>query len=195
MFDSLVVAGGYNYNLPLDHIYDFTVLEYPFAFWQLGFPLTTLPKEGVPAKELFQHWVTVSSPDYWVNESEITPFFVQASKELGYYGYDTRPFKGLLAIKNAKGYLEKIFLPKGYKSKFNKKLHRKLSRFIKQGEEKMLFIYGEYDPWSAVMISEPKSENVVVFVEPQGSHRARISTLPEEMREEAKAILKSWLEE
>ena len=33
-----------------------------------------------------------------------------------------------------------------------------------------------------------------LFVDPAGSHRARINTLPDEMRKEAIAILESWLE-
>ena len=38
-------------------------------------------------------------------------------------------------------------------------------------------------------------ENMYLFVEPGGSHRARINTLPEQMKKEAVAILKGWLEE
>lgn len=70
----------------------------------------------------------------------------------------------------------------------------------------MMFIYGEFDPWSAVMPVAPVKneelkkkgkgrENMYLFVEPGGSHRARINTLPEQMKKEAVAILKGWLEE
>jgi hypothetical protein len=53
----------------------------------------------------------------------------------------------------------------------------------------------EFDPWSAVKVNEPKGKNVVLFIEPKGSHRARISTLPPQMREEAVETLKLWLSE
>ena len=33
-----------------------------------------------------------------------------------------------------------------------------------------------------------------LYIEPAGSHRARISTLPEPMKAEAIATLKEWLE-
>jgi hypothetical protein len=33
-----------------------------------------------------------------------------------------------------------------------------------------------------------------LFIDPAGSHRARINTLPDEMRKEAVAILEAWLE-
>ena len=35
----------------------------------------------------------IASPDYFEKWSTTAPFFVQAAKELGYYGYDMTPFK------------------------------------------------------------------------------------------------------
>ncbi len=137
----------------------------------------------------------ISSPDYFINESSTTAFFVQAARELGYYGYDTKPFKGLLSIKNSKGYLNKLFVPADAQFKFDRALYRKLKRFIANTPQRMMFIYGEYDPWSAVKVNEPKSKNIVLFVEPKGSHKARISTLPPQMREKAVETLKMWLSE
>lgn len=192
-FDSLCVARGYKFTLPLSHIYDYTVLEYPFSFWQWGSPILDVPALTSSSNEIFNYWIKMVSPDYYVHESATTSFFVQASRELGYYGYDTKPFKGLLAIKSAKGYLDKIFVPKEAQVKFDKTLYRKLKRFVAKGNSKMMFIYGEFDPWSAVKVSEPKGKNVVLFVEPKGSHRARISTLPSSMREEAVNLLNEWL--
>ena len=195
MFDSLCSAKGYTFTLPLAEIYDYSVLELPFAFWQWGSPIDGIPAPGSPADELFSYWMKISSPDYFVNVTPTTPFFVQAAKELGYYGYDTKPFKGLLTIKSSKGYLDRIFMPQGYKFKFNKSLYRKLKRFIANTSNKIMFIYGEYDPWSAVMVNEPKNENVVLYIDPKGSHRARISTLPEEIKAEAILKLGNWINE
>ncbi len=194
-FDSLCNAKGYKFNIPLNEVYDFSVLEFPFAFWQWGSPIAEVPAPGSSASQIFKYLIKISSPDYFVKESDTSPFFVQAAKELGYYGYDTRPFKGLLAIKSSKGYLDKIFLPGDQNFTFDKALYRKLKRFVRKGEERMMFIYGEFDPWSAVKVIEPKGKNIVLFVEPKGSHRARISTLPQPMRDEALETLKKWLSE
>ena len=142
---------------------------------------------------IFAYWMKISSPDYFVKESPTTSFFIQAAKELGYYGYDTKPFEGLLKIKSSKGYLAKLFLPQDQKFKFSKKLSKKLEKFVATTTSKMIFIYGEYDPWSAVMVNEPKSSNIVVVTDPAGSHRARISTLPEESRQRVVSLLERWL--
>ncbi len=192
-FDSLCLAKGYKFNLPLENIYDYSVLELPFAFWQWGSDISKVPVKGSSVDEIFKYWISISSPDYFIYESDTTPFFVQASRELGYYGYDTKPFKGLLTIKSSKGYLNRIFVPEQAQFKFNRSLYKKLKRFVAKTDSKIMFIYGEYDPWSAVMVNEPKSNNVVFFVEPKGSHRARISTLPQTERERAVNLLKSWI--
>jgi pimeloyl-ACP methyl ester carboxylesterase len=192
-FDSLCEVKKYKFNIPLDEVYDFSVLEFPFAFWQWGSPVAEVPARGSSADVIFKYWMKISSPDYFVSETPVTPFFVQAGRELGYYGYDIKPFKGLLRLKKSKGYLDRIFIPDGAKTKFDKGLYRKLKRFVATTDKKIMFIYGEFDPWSAVMVNEPKKENVVLFIEPKGSHRARISTLPEEMKKEAVDILNNWL--
>ena len=59
-----------------------------------------------------------------------------------------------------------------------------------------MFIYGGIDPWSSVgFMNEQTSGSVVVFVEPQGSHRTRIYSLPEPMKSEARDTLNRWLSE
>jgi hypothetical protein len=192
-FDSLCRANSYRFRLPSEQIYDYSVLELPFAFWQWGSPVTEIPPSGTSSDSLFRYWMKISSPDYFRDSSSSSAFFVQAARELGYYGYDTKPFKGLLKIKNSKGYLEKIFLPEGSEFRFDKGLYRKLKRFIARTDEKMLFIYGEYDPWSAVKVNEPKNSNIVVLVQPGGSHKTRIKALPPQIRIKAEETLEKWL--
>ena len=67
--------------------------------------------------------------------------------------------------------------------KFDKRLGRKIVKFLKQNDPKMIFIYGQNDPWTAAGVTWLKGKkNIHVFVQPGGSHLARISTLPEAMR-------------
>jgi PS-10 peptidase S37. len=135
------------------------VLEFPFALWQWGTNISIIPDlKKATDEELFNTLLKVSGPDYFSEEKDSSPFFVQAAKELGYYGYDTKPFKDLLSIKSSKNYLHHIFLPQSQEKniKFDKYLYKKTAKFLKKTKEaKMLFIYGEYDPWSAVMPVAP----------------------------------------
>jgi hypothetical protein len=85
-------------------------------------------------------------------------------------------------------------LPEGAGNvKFSDKLYKKLSKFLKTTDAKMLFVYGEYDPWSAVRVPDYHKENIKIFIVPGGCHRSRINSMPEEMRKEAVDTLKNWL--
>ncbi len=207
MMEELSAKNSYKYRMPLSAIYDYCVLEFPFAFWQWGYKTDIVPDPATATdKEMFDFLVKTSGPDYFAEGGSTAPFFVQAAKELGYYGYDTKPFKGLLTIKDAEGYLHKIFLPQSQEFKFDKYLYKDIVKFLDTTSSKMVFIYGEFDPWSAVMPVAPvkneslkakgKGRNTMhLFVDPAGSHRARINTLPDSLRNEAISVIKKWLEE
>lgn len=207
MFAELSEKDKLTYKMPLEAVYDYCVLEFPFAFWQWGYSTDIVPDPKTATdKVMFDFLVKTSGPDYFAEGGSSAPFFVQAAKELGYYGYDTKPFKGLLTIKDAEGYLTRLFVPQSQTFTFDKYLYKDIKKFLETTDSKMMFIYGEFDPWSAVMPEAPVKNEALkakgkgrqtmhLFVEPGGSHRARINTLPEEMKQEAIAILKEWLAE
>ena len=192
--DSLCKANGYAFRVPMDEVYDMCALEFSFAFWQWGYPVSDIPGKDAADEEYLTFLDKTSGPDYWQIANPHLPFFVMAAKELGYYGYDVEPFKDLLTIKSAKGYLHRIFLPADAKDiRFCRKLSRKMERFLRQNKCDIIFIYGEYDPWSAVRAGDRHSETNHIFIQPGGSHRARISTFEEPTRSEIKSLISSWL--
>lgn len=207
MLEKYAKEAKMKFKIPFSEVYDYCVLEFPFAFWQWGGNAAKLPDvEKSSDEQLMKALVSISGPDYFSEGKDSSPFYVQAAKELGYYGYDVKPFKGLLTIKSAKGYLHRIMLPQGRQFKFDKYLYKKINGFLKTTDAKMLFIYGEYDPWSSVMPVPPVvneklkkegkgRETMYLFVDPKGSHRARISTLPAAEQKKAIEIVNKWLAE
>ncbi|MGN0048375.1 MAG: S28 family serine protease [Bacteroides sp.] len=196
-FEKYCNEKGYRFNAPIEEILDFCVLEYSFALWQWGTPLTTIPASTADDDAIFAHLLAISEPSYFANGSSEESFFVQAARELGYYGYDTRPFKKYLSITSAKGYLERLMLPAELKGMpFDKTLGRKITKYLKKNDPKMIFIYGENDPWTAAGVTWLKGkQNTHVFIQPGGSHRARIHTMPEATQEEIKSLIRQWLDE
>ena len=194
-FDSLCTANMYTFNLPTEEIFDYCVLEFSFAFWQWGNTISELPNAGSSAHTIFNYFTRIISPSYFMEETSYKPFFVQAGRELGYYGYATEPFTGLLKIEGAEGYLDKIFIPKAGRFEFDNRLYEKVRNFVATTDKKMLFIYGEFDPWSAAMVEDPQNSNIVILTQPGGNHRTRILTLPYEMRERAVSLIGKWLQE
>ena len=169
-------------------------LEFSFAFWQWGYPVATIPGKDASDEEFLAFLDKTSGPDYFSIENPHTSFYIMAAKELGYYGYDCEPFKDLLTIKSAKGYMQRIFLPEDAKDlKFCRRLSRKMDRFLRHNKCDIIFIYGEYDPWSAVRAGDRHSETNHIYIQPAGSHRARISTFDEDTQAEIKSIIAGWL--
>lgn len=196
-FEKYCAEKGYVFRAPLEEIYDYCVLEYSFALWQWGTEVSTIPSVTDTDDEVFRHFLEISEPSYFTKDSPNVSFFVQAARELGYYGYDIKPFEKYLSIKSSKNYLHRLMLPEELGDmKFDKRLGRKIVKFLKQNDPKMIFIYGQNDPWTAAGVTWLKGKkNIHVFVQPGGSHLARISTLPEAMRVRAIAQIEEWISE
>jgi hypothetical protein len=187
---------NFTFRISINAVLDYCVLEYPFALWQWGRMTDQIPTADDDIDKLFEHLMVVSGPSYFAIEGMdgIQSFFVQAARELGYYGYDTKPFKEYLSIRTAKNYLSQIFLPEDLSIKYNKKTAKHVKKFIRKTDAKILFIYGEWDPWSASGFEVPERNNFLKIVKPQGSHSTQIRNLPENQKKQVKRTLEDWLE-
>ena len=196
-FEKYCNEKGLKFRAPVEEIYDYCVLEYSFALWQWGTPVSSIPATTASDDEIFAHLLDISNPDYFIADSPTASFFVQAARELGYYGYDTKPFKKYLSIQSSKDYLHRLMLPEELKDMpFDKTLSKKITKFLKENDPKMIFIYGQNDPWTAAGVTWLKGKkNIHVFVEPGGSHRARIGTLPEEEKKQVMELINEWLKQ
>lgn len=200
MLESHAKVKGYAFRIPLDEIFDLMVLEYPFAFWQWGDDPASVPDCSRPDKvssdELWKSLLSKCEPDYFSRQTPYTPFNVQAMRELGYYGYDCRPFEGLLARRTYESYLRRAMIPEELSYiEFKGDLYERCCTFLREQDIPMMFIYGEWDPWSATRVVLPgEKTNMHVFIQPGGSHRSRVNNMPADMKAEILGILKTWAE-
>lgn len=194
-FEKYCTEKNYSFRAPIEEIYDYSVLEYSFALWQWGTPISSIPATTASDDEIFSHLLAISEPGYFTADSPNASFFVQAARELGYYGYDIQPFKQYLSIQSSEGYLHRLMLPEELKDMpFDKALSKKITKFLKKQDPKMIFIYGQNDPWTAAGVTWLKNKkNIHVFIQPNGSHLARINTLPEKEKKEVMELIKQWL--
>lgn len=189
----------FNQGVSIAEVLDMCVLEYSYAMWQWGTDVHTIPSLRSTDQQLFDHLVSTSGPDYFRPDPYFLSFFVQAARELGYYGYETESLKAHLRIKDAENYLHRLMLPAQLDTiQFNPALYEHTVKYLEQNDPKMIYIYGENDPWSSsgvcTWLDFSKKKNMHLYVDPRGSHRARINTLPATQREECIALLKEWLE-
>lgn len=196
-FEKYCTEKNYSFRAPIEEIYDYSILEYSFALWQWGTPISSIPATTASDDEIFSHLLAISEPGYFTADSPNASFFVQAARELGYYGYDVQPFKQYLSIQSSEGYLHRLMLPEELKNMpFDKTLSKKITKFLKKQDPKMIFIYGQNDPWTAAGVTWLKNKkNIHVFIQPNGSHLARINTLPEAEKVRVMELINEWLKE
>lgn len=195
MFEKYCADKEYTFRIPVAEVYDFNILEYSFALWQWGTPINEIPSAETEDETLFKHFISICEPDYFSEQSPYPSFNVQAAKELGYYGYDIKPFKKYLTIKTSKDYLRKVMLPSELSNiKFDATLYNKVVKFLKENDPEMIYIYGGDDPWTASGVTWLKDKkNIKVYVLPGGSHRTRIGSFDTKTQEEIKALINEWL--
>lgn len=198
LFDDYCREKGYQFYLANADIYDYCVLELPFALWQWGTPVSSIPMEAASDSLWFGYLMETAEPDYFSYPSKFMPFDVQAARELGYYGYSLKAIKKWASVKNTKGYLKALMLPDSLRHyDFDPTLYRRTVKFLKQADPRHIFIYGEIDPWSAsgvcTWLDCKKKKNMRIYVQPRGSHRARIGNMPEDMKRDITDRLTEWL--
>lgn len=194
-FKDLFEEEGFNYKVSLDEIYDLCVLEYSFAFWQwVGQPIR-IPKSKAATDELFAHFTQVSDPGYFsvTPESRFFPFFVQASKELGYYAYNATPFKKWMSIENSDDYLDRVFLGPDLSFTYSNTFSKKLHGFLENDARRIMCIYGGLDPWTSSGVKVEDHQDFYTFIAPNGTHKTRISHLNAEQKAFIQKTLQSWL--
>lgn len=199
MFLSLADERGWTFSRVggAEIAYEMTVLEYEFAFWQWGtIPCDSIPLEGSDEK-IFRHLAQVGDPRYFADQGLVyfEPFFYQAMTEIGYYGYDFDRFEGLLKHARNTDMPEFIFsAPQGEEYVYDYEFGRKVDEFIKKKADNFIFLYGEYDPWSATAADPGVNERCLKIVREGGSHRTRINNLPDEQKEAVLEKLEVWMD-
>ncbi|MCD4710288.1 MAG: aminopeptidase [Bacteroidales bacterium] len=195
-FKSFSEGKGYTYKLAggVEKAYEYCVLEYSFAFWQWGYvPLKKIPGKAAQPTEVIEHMNRVAGFDYFSDQFivEYRPFFYQALTEMGYYGYDLDAFGKYL--KHVDNPVFTFTIPESVEISFNDKLSVDIQQYIAREAENYIFIYGEYDTWSATAVTSIGDTNSKIFIKEGGSHRTRINNMPEEQKKEVFNTLESFL--
>ncbi len=185
---SYEMAGGY------ENAYEYCVLEYSFAFWQWGYvPVNKIPGRAARAREVIEHMNRVAGFDYFDDGfiMENQPFFYQALTEMGYYGYDLDEFGKY--IQHVDNPIFTFTIPEGVAIPFNAELSVDLEKYLEVANN-FVYIYGEYDTWSATAVTSTGTSNSKIYFKEGGSHRTRINNMPEEQKQEVYQTIELFLE-
>ena len=195
LFDKFCTEKKYSFRANESTIYDYCILEFAFSFWQWGRSVKEIPETTVTDQDLFNYLIKICPPDYFDIESgkATFPFFVQALKQLGYYGYNPKPFKGLMELTDTRGYIQKLFMPAKSEFTYDPAMSLLVKNYLKKDAQKILLIYGGSDPWTASAANPYGNKKILRIIQPGGSHRTRIGTLPGYQRKKVMKTLDKWM--
>jgi hypothetical protein len=173
--------------------FEYSVLEYPFAFWQYG---TSGGCDSIPApdgsdRELFDHLVLVSPLSFYADADYeyYRPLFYQAYTEIGYCPYLYSHLDGLLHAVTAPSY--RAFAPRGVEMTFHPEVMQKVVPWLRLQGERIMYIYGKDDPWTAAALNPDPGLDALQVVQPGANHRVKIIDL--DRKDEVIAALERWL--
>jgi len=191
--DAYAKEKNYSFSMSLEKALDLSILEYSFSYWQWGGTFDRIPNKNASPQELFNHLFKVSSIDFFDagNIKPLLAFYQQALTQIGMYSYETAPFKQYL--NDEKDISFDFIFPNEPIRKFDPSSMIKINKWLQTDAEKMLFIYGEYDTWSATAVDLKGNNKCKKFVNPEGSHKTRIKSFPPEMKKEIIQTLKDWM--
>ncbi len=182
--------------LTMEEAFEYAVLEFPFSLWQWGHLCTDIPANTTSIVNTLEYFLDVSDIAFFSDKdiAAYGPHYYQSATEMGYYGYETEDFKGLLkAIPTPNPHA--TFVPLKMPTTFDGSLLEKLDNWLPENGNQIIYIYGAMDTWSASAV--PYSDKVdAVWFMMEGKHHgsARIRNMNSEEKQKLIATLENWLD-
>ncbi len=169
------------------------VVSLEWTFWQyLGAEVCgQVPAVTASDDEMFAFLERVSpvSDNDDENLAVLEPYYYQTYAQLGY------PDDSVGSLAPYRRYPEAAYegrISDGEPCYDMGEAMRKVDDYVEHRGKRLLFIYGQWDPWTAGRFVRGDAEDTQVFVQPRGTHHATIGQLMRQHREAALAMLKAW---
>jgi hypothetical protein len=185
-------AKGKEWELSIgeEKVFDYTVLEFPFSFWQYTeADCGAIPGPSADGEVVLEKLVEIVDAGWFADATKDSPSFHQFCTELGFYGYVEEPFVDLLM---AEEYPLCIYAPEWSPEDYDPEAMQELDYWLRTEADRVMSIYGGVDPWSAPAIPVGEKEQVQ-FWNREGNHFTFIRTLSEADQVMARKTLAQWL--
>lgn len=198
---------GLNFGdyLTFEEAFEYSVLEYPFSFWQWGADCGDIPSADAPLDEVLDHFLEVSGLAFFADESmsAYASHYVQCAVEYGYYSYQTEHLTGLLRALPEQPHPSAIFAPRDradIPAYDGGKLAKDVLDWLGESGDRFIHIHGAWDTWNATAFRPAprqlkKLEARTYFLPQQDHGGARFKNLTDAQREEAVGLILDWLSE
>ncbi|MFC3986869.1 S28 family serine protease [Actinoplanes siamensis] len=189
-------ANGWTFSRSIgsaDRSFEMTVLDSVWAFWQYS---TAADCAAVPAgtatdDELYGWIDTVAGWSFYTDQGlePYFPYYYQAASQLGWPSLRFEHLRGLRHYPDL--YTANSSLPAELRRAHNPLPMLDVDFWVRTAAERMLFVYGQNDPWSAERFT-PSKRDSALYVAPGANHGANIARLSPEDAAQATAALRRW---
>jgi hypothetical protein len=197
MLEAYAAANGYTFERTMrtaDRSFEMTILDTEWAFFQFAgaAACASVPVAATATdSELFDWIDSVTFFGFYTDEGlePYWPYYYQAANQLGWPELKFKHLRGLTRYRNF--YQANTQLPPELRSRHNPLPMLDVDFWVRTRSERMLFIYGEFDPWGAERFA-PSRRDSYLYVAPQANHGANISRLAPADAAAATATLLRW---
>ncbi|MEU5419179.1 S28 family serine protease [Streptomyces sp. NPDC020799] len=180
-----------------DKAYENVALDLVWSFWQyhLQSDCASVPATDASTDDLYKFVDTISGFDSYTDQGleKFTPYYYQAGTELGWPTVRTPQLKGLLRYPGIN--VPRAYVPRDIPMRFHRGVMADIDRWVRKDSERMLFVYGQNDPWSGEPFTlgrNAAARHDFRFYAPGGNHGSNISQLVADERAKATAEVLQW---
>ncbi|MFB7633726.1 S28 family serine protease [Streptomyces sp. NPDC056149] len=179
-----------------DRAYEVLVTDLVFGFWQYQPAKTACAELPAPTASTDTLWTWIDKVggfDSYTDQGleKYQPYYYQAGTQLGEPKYHYPNLRGLLrypGINNSRS-----FVPRSIPMPFDRRAMPDVDRWVRQHATRMMFVNGQFDPWSAKHFQLGRgARDSYLYTVPGGNHGSNIAQLKDADRTKATASLLTW---
>jgi hypothetical protein len=187
-------TGGLSYEvLGFEKALEHAVLELPYVFWQYGSAAgcLSIPGPNVSDAALYNYLDGIVGLSGLADGriAPYAPYFHQAGTQFGYPAFAEAHLGGLLHFPGSNA--PQHYVPERTLS-YDPASMEGVASWVATGGERLMFVYGESDPWSSAMVELGGAADSYRYVVASGNHGSAIWNLSEPKRSEAIATVMRW---
>ncbi|KZB79679.1 hypothetical protein AVL48_14835 [Amycolatopsis regifaucium] len=177
----------------LDQAFEKSVMMLGWAFWQfLGkAECGKVPSTSATTEQIFEYINnTVAFGSFSDNDlGQMTPYYFQAMTELGWPEPQFAHLRPYLKYPDSSSVYSNV--PPELHRTHNPGPMLDVDRWVRTSAQRIMFVYGENDPWSAERFT-PSPHDSHLYTAPGAHHGAKISLLADADRLAATDIVRRW---
>ncbi|MEU6796465.1 S28 family serine protease [Nonomuraea wenchangensis] len=196
LLEADAARNGYTFTRTLgsaDRSYEMTVLDTVWAFWQYSTAAdcASVPPATATDEQLYAWIDNVAFFGFYTDQGleYYWPYYHQAATQLGWPDLAFAHLRGLTRYRGL--YQPNSVLPAELRARHQPLPMLDVDLWVRGQSERMMFVYGQNDPWSAERFT-PSGRDSYLYVVPGANHGANIASLPDAEQREAVATLRRW---